>query len=88
MINFEREVKDPVLIEDMLKMFNIVNVGINGDDGYPYVVPLNFGFEVKDNKFIFYTHFMKRGLKVDLIKKNPKVCLEFSAFNDFPDHKY
>ena len=31
---------------------------------------------------------MKRGLKVDLIKKNPKVCLEFSAFNDFPDHKY
>lgn len=88
MINFEREVKDLVLIEEMLKMFNIVNVGINGDDGYPYVVPLNFGFEVKDNKFIFYTHFMKRGLKVDLIKKNPKVCLEFSAFNDFPDHKY
>lgn len=69
MINFEREVKDPVLIEEMLKMFNIVNVGINGDDGYPYVVPLNFCFEVKDNKFIFYTHFMKRGLKVDLIKK-------------------
>lgn len=53
MIHFEREVKDPVLIEDMLKMFNIVNVGINGDDGYPYVVPLNFGFEEKDNKFIF-----------------------------------
>ena len=49
MINFEREVKDLVLIEEMLKMFNIVNVGINGDDGYPYVVPLNFGFEVKDN---------------------------------------
>ena len=72
MIHFEREVKDPVLIEEMLKMFNIVNVGINGDDGYPYVVPLNFGFEVKDNKFIFYTHFMKRGLKVDLIKKIQK----------------
>lgn len=53
MINFEREVKDLVLIEEMLKMFNIVNVGINGDDGYPYVVPLNFGFEEKDNKFIF-----------------------------------
>ena len=31
---------------------------------------------------------MKIGLKVDLIKKNLKVCLEFSAFNDFPDHKY
>lgn len=28
MIHFEREVKDPVLIEEMLKMFNIVNVGI------------------------------------------------------------
>lgn len=53
MIHFEREVKDPVLIEEMLKMFNIVNVGINGDDSYPYVVQLNFGFEEKDNKFIF-----------------------------------
>lgn len=60
MIHFEREVKDPVLIEEMLKMFNIVNVGINGDDGYPYVVPLNFGFEEKDNKFILHSFYEKR----------------------------
>lgn len=88
MIHFEREVVEVEFIEEMLKMFHHVNVGINGDDGYPYVVPLNYGFEINADKLIVYTHFMKRGLKVDLIKKDPRVCLEFSAFNDFPDRKY
>ncbi|MFQ6793482.1 pyridoxamine 5'-phosphate oxidase family protein [Thomasclavelia sp.] len=88
MIHFEREVVEVEFIEEMLKMFHHVNVGINGEDGYPYVVPLNYGFEINEDKLIVYTHFMKRGLKVDLIKKDPRVCLEFSAFNDFPDRKY
>ena len=88
MIHFEREVVEVECIEEMLKMFHHVNVGINGEDGYPYVVPLNYGFEINEDKLIVYTHFMKRGLKVDLIKKDPRVCLEFSAFNDFPDRKY
>ena len=88
MLHFEREVDDPRFIAEMLKMFHHVNMGINGDDGYPYVVPLNYGFEMKDNKLYVYTHFMKRGLKLDLIRKDPRVCLEFSAFNDFPDCKY
>ncbi|WP_276931992.1 hypothetical protein [Dubosiella newyorkensis] len=28
---------------------------------------------------------MKIGKKIDLLKKDARVCLEFSAFNDFPD---
>ena len=31
---------------------------------------------------------MKVGKKVDLLKKDPRVCVEFSIFNDFPDKKY
>lgn len=88
MLHFEREVIEPEFIEAMLKQFHIANVGLNGDDGYPYVVPLNFGFEMKDDKLYIYTHFSKRGYKLELMKKNPKVCVEFSIFNDFPDRKY
>ena len=47
-----------------------------------------FGYELKDEKLYVYVHFMKRGHKLDLMRKNPKVCLEFSAFHDFPDCKY
>ncbi|MFR6154129.1 MAG: hypothetical protein ACLUJI_05460 [Faecalibacillus faecis] len=31
---------------------------------------------------------MKIGKKVELIKKDSRVCVEFSIFNDFPDKKY
>lgn len=44
------------------------------DDQYPYVVPLTFGMEVKDNNEVnLYFHGAKVGRKHDLIKKNDKV---------------
>ena len=88
MIHYEREVVDHKLIEAMLKEMTIVNIGINDEDGYPYVVPTNFGFEMENNKLIVYIHCMKAGKKVNLMKKDPRVCLEFSMFNDFPDRPY
>lgn len=88
MIHYEREVIDQELIHEMLKYFDHMNLGINGEDGYPYVVPLSFGFEMRDEKLYIYTHFMKKGYKLDLVRNNPKVCATFSMFNDFPDCKY
>ena len=88
MLHFEREVTEPELIEEMLRQFKYVNLGLQDTDGYPYVVPVNFGFEIKDSKLYVYIHFMKKGHKLDLMRNNPKVCLEFSMFNDFPDRPY
>ena len=83
----DREVTDPLLIEAMLEQFNTVHLGLYDDD-FPYVVPVNYGFEMKNDKIFFYLHCAKQGKKIDLIKKNPKVCLTMSMFNDFPDHMY
>ncbi len=88
MIHFEREVTEPELIEAMLHQFHHVNLGLHDTDGYPYVVPVNFGFEIKDGKLYVYTHFLKKGHKLDLMRNDPRVCLEFSMFNDFPDRPY
>ena len=49
---------------------------------------MSFGFEMTDTHLNVYTHFMKVGKKVELLKKDPRVCIEFSIFNDFPDKKY
>jgi nitroimidazol reductase NimA-like FMN-containing flavoprotein (pyridoxamine 5'-phosphate oxidase superfamily) len=44
------------------------------DEEYPYVVPMTFGMEVKDNNEVnIYFHGAKEGRKHDLIKKNNKV---------------
>lgn len=51
-----REVIDPVEIERFLLSNHIIRVGLyDEDEGYPYIVPLNYGFEydAEDGKLIF-----------------------------------
>ncbi|MDD6190696.1 MAG: pyridoxamine 5'-phosphate oxidase family protein [Firmicutes bacterium] len=48
-------------------------LSVNGDDGYPYAVPVNY---VYLDSFI-YIHSAKYGYKIDALKENDKVC--FSA---------
>ena len=39
-------------------------------------MPLNFGFSENDGEFKVYFHCASEGKKIELIKKNPKVCFE------------
>ena len=59
---------------------------VNGDDGYPFSIPVNFIYDEKNNKIYF--HGAKSGHKVDSLKKNNKVCFtvygnEFYKKNDW-----
>ena len=72
----------------MLKLFDIAHLGLIDEDGFPYVVPVNYGYEIVNDKLYIYIHTTKRGHKVELMKKNSKVCVEMSMFHDFPDCKY
>ncbi len=49
------------------------------DDGYPYVVPLHYGYEQTDGKYVFYMHGAKEGHKIELIKKNPHAFIELDC---------
>lgn len=44
-----------------------------------YIVPLNFGYEIKDDTYVFYFHGAKEGRKIDLIQKNPDVGFEMDT---------
>lgn len=46
------------------------------DDGMPYVVPLSYGYEIQDGMLTLYFHSAKEGRKMDILKKNNKVCFE------------
>ena len=45
-------------------------LAVNGDDGYPYSVPVNYVYQ----DGVIYIHTAKRGYKVEAIQANPKVC--------------
>jgi uncharacterized protein len=47
-------------------------LAVNGDDGYPYAVPINFLYVEEDNKIYF--HGAKAGHKIDALRKCDKVC--------------
>ena len=77
-----REVTDPVEIERILLSNHIVRVGLyDGDEGYPYIVPLNYGFEYdpQAGKLTFYMHCAKAGRKLELIRKDNRVCFEIDS---------
>ena len=45
---------------------------VNGDDGYPYAVPVNFIYDEEENKIYF--HGSRLGHKADSVRKDDKVC--------------
>ena len=45
---------------------------VNGDDGYLFAVPVNYFYDIEENKIYF--HGAKSGHKVDSIKRSDKVC--------------
>ena len=47
-------------------------LAVNGDDGYPYAIPVNYIYDEVQKKIYF--HGARAGHKVDALKKNDKVC--------------
>ena len=53
-------------------------LAVNGDDGYPYALPINYYYDEMNNKIYF--HGAKAGHKVDALKASDKVC--FTVYGD------
>ncbi len=47
-------------------------LAVNGDDGYPFAIPVDYYYDEKEEKIFF--HGAKNGHKVDSLKKSDKVC--------------
>lgn len=47
-------------------------LAVNGDDGYPYAIPINYMYDRENQKIYF--HGARAGHKVDALKACDKVC--------------
>lgn len=74
----DREVTDTEEILSIVEKTKVLHLGLL-DAGYPYVVPLHYGYEYAAGSLIFYLHSAKEGHKLDLIRKNPQVCVELEC---------
>lgn len=58
-------------------------IALNGDDGYPYAIPVNYYYDQDHDKIYF--HGSKRGYKVDILKENDKVCFTVYGHEEFKE---
>ena len=74
MRRFKQEISFKECVEILNRASTMV-LGLIGDDGYPYTVPLNFAYIPDDGLGKIVFHGAKTGHKVDAIAKEPKVSL-------------
>ena len=68
----DKEITDIKSIEKIIKKAKVCRWALSLNDT-PYIVPICFGYRAET----IYFHSAKKGKKIDIIKKNNKVCFEF-----------
>jgi uncharacterized protein len=70
----DKEVTDRRIIQELLSTAEVCRLAMV-DEGEPYIVPLNYGF--RDNAL--YVHSAAAGRKIDILKRNSRVCFEVES---------
>ncbi len=76
----EKEITKKPEIETVIGKATVCRLAMVDDDR-PYIVPLCFGYA--DD--VLYFHAAKEGKKLDIIKKNNRVCFEFDIAQGIMD---
>lgn len=83
MILKNREIKQWKEMQAIIQEAEVCYVGF-ADDDQPYVLPFNFS--LRDQTI--YLHSDNEGHKLEVVNKNPKVCINFNIGNElFYRHK-
>lgn len=74
----DREIIDFEKVISIVDRCECCRIGLV-DNGEAYIVPMNFGFEIIDEKIILYFHGAKEGRKIDLIPEQKVVTFEMDT---------
>jgi len=70
----EKEITDESAIEAIINASLVCRLALSDGD-QPYIVPLSFGYQDKT----LYFHSALEGKKIDILKKNNRICFEFDV---------
>ena len=74
----DRQVSLPDEIEGIMKKCRVCRLGLFDEAG-PYIVPLNFGYAVREGNYTLYFHSAREGSKIEAIRQNPRVAFEMDC---------
>lgn len=78
----EREVTDKEEIRKILEEGQAIRIAIN-NGVYPYILPVNYGYEMKEGKITLFFHGAKEGTKYEILEKDPHVSVETDCEHRF-----
>ena len=79
----DREVESHDWMMEVLDQGQWMELALAGKDGWPYIVPLNYGFS---DDFIII-HCAKEGKKIDLLRENNKVAFNVAVDAEIIRHE-
>jgi nitroimidazol reductase NimA-like FMN-containing flavoprotein (pyridoxamine 5'-phosphate oxidase superfamily) len=71
-------VTSPDDILAIIKNQQICRIALN-DDPWPYIVPVNFGYDYQDGRWTIWFHGARSGKKMRLLRRNPAVSVEIDG---------
>jgi len=69
----DREMTDRAEMDDVLRAGKVMRLAL-ADGDMPFLVPVFYAY---DGESLFF-HSARKGSKIDILKRNPKVCFEVS----------
>jgi len=73
----EKQITDRAEIDAVIRSSRTCRLGMS-DGNQPYVIPLCFGYDGG----ALYFHCAPVGRKLEILRKNPRVCVEFDVAGD------
>ena len=70
-----RFITDQTEIDEIINKCQVCYVSMVDENNLPYVLPFNFGYI----NGVIFLHSAQKGLKIDILRKNPSVCIAFST---------
>jgi uncharacterized protein len=70
----DKEISDITVLEQIISESTVCRIAMC-DGNIPYIVPMSFGYENRT----LYLHCAREGRKIDILKTNPRVCVEWES---------
>ncbi|MBR4007165.1 pyridoxamine 5'-phosphate oxidase family protein [Fibrobacter sp.] len=85
----DREVTGDENIAKIIEQCTTCHIAMvdDADAGMPYVIPMSFGYSLKDGVLELYFHCAHVGKKLDCIRKNPNVAFSMCVENRIEIHE-
>lgn len=75
----DREIKDRNEIRSIIDRCKVIRLAMLDEDGFPYIIPLNFGVEHTEDGETIYCHCAREGRKLELLRRDARVAFEMDC---------